>query len=84
MKQVAAHMNTPVRTLHRKLADEGTSYRDICDAFRRKMACYFLSETDLSVEKIATAVGFSDARGFYIAFKRWTGKSPGAFRQVAT
>lgn len=82
MEQVAGHMNTPVRTLRRKLADEGTSYRDICDAFRQKMACYFLSETDLSVEKIATAVGFSDARGFYTAFKKWTGKSPGAFRQV--
>jgi AraC-like DNA-binding protein len=82
MEQVATRMNTPVRTLRRKLADEGTSYRDICDAFRRKMACHFLSETDLSVEKIATAVGFSDARGFYTAFKKWTGKSPGAFRQV--
>lgn len=83
MEQVAAHMNIPVRTLRRKLVDEGTSYRDICDAFRQKMACYFLSETDMSVEKIATAVGFSDARGFYTAFRKWTGKSPGAFRQVA-
>ncbi|WP_280265564.1 AraC family transcriptional regulator [Nocardia wallacei] len=43
-----------------------------------------LTDTDLSVARIAETVGYADAFGFSAAFKRHRGMSPSAFRLAAT
>jgi AraC-like DNA-binding protein len=80
---VARELNMSVRTLRRKLTEEGTSFRDLVDELRRDMAMRYLRDTDLTVEDIASALGFSDAANFRHAFRRWTNIAPQEFRDMA-
>jgi AraC-like DNA-binding protein len=67
-------------TLHRKLAEEGTSLREIRDVLRRDLAIRYLAESDLSVGDIGLALGFAEPSAFRRAFKQWTGVRPGEYR----
>jgi AraC-like DNA-binding protein len=69
------------RTLQRALKMENTSFIDIRDSVRAEMAKHYLENSDMSIEDISIQVGFADASGFYTAFKRWYGVSPGSFRK---
>lgn len=68
------------RTLHRRLAEAGLTYGAISDEARRYRAADLLKRTNLSVQSIAEAVGYSENASFTRAFKRWTGLSPLRFR----
>ena len=73
------HM-TP-RTLHRKLQDEGTSYRALLDDVRCALAMEHLKSDRLSVQEIGFTLGYTDMANFRRAFKRWQGLAPTDFRQ---
>lgn len=81
-EQVAQVLNMSPRTLRRRLEDENTSYRQICDDLRMNMAIRYLRDTKLTVEQIADALGFSDSANFRHAFHRWTSASPHSFRGI--
>lgn len=68
------------RTLHRRLKAEGTSYRDILDELRHRMAIDHLKAGRSSVEEIAYMLGYADSANFRRAFKRWTGRPPSSHR----
>jgi AraC-like DNA-binding protein len=80
IETVAATLCMTSRTLRRKLEAEGTSYSDLLDNVRHALAVDFLHTSVLNTDDIAVALGFSDSASFRRAFKRWTGKSPSAFR----
>jgi AraC-like DNA-binding protein len=80
MEMVAARLATTVRTLHRKLQVEGSSFTQILDDVRCNLAKEYLRTTKLTTEDISELVGFSEAANFRHAFRRWTGKTPAAFR----
>ncbi|MGO4395745.1 AraC family transcriptional regulator [Variovorax sp. M-6] len=79
--QMAERLHLSARTLHRRLVEAGTSYQAILDGIRERLAIEFLERTDLSVEEIAERSGFSDVSNFRKAFKKWTGQTPGYFRE---
>lgn len=81
VETIASSLCTTTRTLRRKLADEGTSYSELLSNVRHALAVDYLSTTMLSVEEIARALGFSDMASFRHAFKRWSGKTPNAYRR---
>jgi AraC-like DNA-binding protein len=68
------------RMLRRRLALEGSSYRQILAEVRRSLALSYLRQTALTHEEIASRLGYSDSANFRHAFIRWTGKNPSAFR----
>lgn len=68
------------RTLHRRLTEEGTSFRAILDDVRRGLAVEHLRSGKLGVEEIAFTLGYTDAANFRRAFKRWESVSPAEFR----
>lgn len=71
------------RSLQRALADEGTTFVDILQDTRQKLAIHYLQKTNIAISEIAFLLGFIEENSFYRAFKNWTGKTPIAFRQVA-
>ena len=71
------------RTLHRRLAELGTSYREILEELRSRMAREYLSETNLEPKEIAYLLGYSELANFYHAFSRWFGCTPLEFRSEA-
>ncbi|MCE4553900.1 AraC family transcriptional regulator [Roseateles cellulosilyticus] len=79
-ESVASALCMTSRTLGRKLSAEGTSYSALVASVRHALASDYLRSTALSVEDIAAALGFSDARSFRHAFKRWSGKTPAEYR----
>jgi AraC-like DNA-binding protein len=78
---VAEQMGMNVRTLHRKLTEEGQSYQQILDDLRSELGRKYLLQSDLSVEEIARKLGFTESRSFIRYFKGYAGKTPGEFRQ---
>jgi AraC-like DNA-binding protein len=70
------------RTLTRRLADAGTSFRVLSDRVCAKVARNLLSEQGLTVTAAAEQLGFSDARSFRRAFKRWFGEAPGTVKRL--
>jgi AraC-like DNA-binding protein len=67
--------------LRRRLKQENTSFQEIKDLLRRDLAIYFLGRPELPVNEIAHRVGFTEASTFHRAFKKWTGVTPGAYRE---
>jgi AraC-like DNA-binding protein len=80
---LAVRLKVSVRTLHRSLADEGTSYRRILDQLRFDLAKRHLTDDRISVAEVAFLVGFSEISAFHRAFRRWTGRTPVTFRAEA-
>ncbi len=74
--QIAQSIGRSQRTLARNLAEAGTSYREIVDTVRMKMAREMLSNGDVSVREISAKLGYSDDTAFVRAFRRHFGLSP--------
>jgi AraC-like DNA-binding protein len=80
IEQVARDLGLSTRTLHRRLACEGTSFQRVLDTVRRDAAIRCILDRERQLKTVASAIGFSDMRSFRRAFKRWTGVSPLQFR----
>jgi transcriptional regulator, AraC family len=81
LEEVALHLQLPTWTLRRKLAEEGTRFRDLLNDTRRDLAEAYIRDTELAFGEIAYLLGFASAEAFQRAFKRWTGLTPGEFRR---
>jgi AraC-like DNA-binding protein len=77
---IADELQISDRTLHRRLAAEGTSFQHLLDDTRRELARQYLGRSDLSLADAAYLLGFGDQSSFLRAFKRWFGTSPGRYR----
>ena len=75
----ALHVSAP--TLRRRLKREGTTFQQLKDDCRREAACEYLKQPDLSVTAVAVQLGFTDPSAFHRSFKKWTGMTPGAYRE---
>jgi len=82
LNDVASMLYLSPQTLRRRLAAEGKSYQGVKDALRRDAAIHLLLNQDLTLEDVAQQVGFSETSTFHRAFKKWTGVTPGLYRQL--
>jgi AraC-like DNA-binding protein len=73
---IAGALGVSRQTLFRRLKAEATTYEDVLDALRHRMALHYLGGGKTSVNETAYLVGFSDPAAFSRAFKRWSGKTP--------
>ncbi|MGB3815459.1 MAG: AraC family transcriptional regulator [Shinella sp.] len=81
---LAAQMRMSPSTLRHRLQAEGQNYAAIRDEIRRDLAIEMLQTTALGVGEIATRLGFSEPSAFHRAFRKWTARSPAAFRRDTT
>lgn len=68
------------RTLQEKLKDEETSFRNCLESVRKQIALDYLAKPDVTICDVTFLLGYSEQSAFNHAFKRWTGKSPRAYR----
>jgi AraC-like DNA-binding protein len=68
---VARALNVSVRTLQRKLREEGMSFQQLRDATRRELAEHYTADSTLAVAEIAYLLGFSDTSSMSRARRRW-------------
>ncbi len=80
--EVADKLAVTERTLRRRLADEGTSFRDLYTNVRMTLAHELLDVTGLNVETVAWRVGYSEPASFVRAFSKKFGKTPGEIRKA--
>lgn len=80
-EDIASHLALTPQTLRRRLKEENSSYQGIKDQMRRDAAIHYLSRPQLGIAEIAQLMGFSEPSTFHRAFKKWTGMTPGEYRQ---
>jgi len=76
IEDVARSLNVSARTAHRRLGQYGYSFRQLLDRVRHDQAEELLAMPSISVDAVASAVGFTDPSNFRRAYKRWTGRVP--------
>lgn len=80
IEQVARNLNVSVRTLQRRLKEEGMTYKAVMDQLRQQFAKDYLQNNTLSVQEVAYLLDYADASSFVRAFRRWEGVSPEVYR----
>jgi AraC-like DNA-binding protein len=78
---VARQLGLSVRSLQRRLADEGHTWKQLLEATRHKLALHYLRGTTHSIVDIACLLGYSDSANFTRACRRWEGRTPSAIRR---
>ncbi len=81
MDQVANRLAVSSRTLHRRLREEGTSFKEVLRDTREKLARHYLGRTHTTSSEIAYLLGFDEPTSFFRAFRSWTGMSPESLRR---
>ena len=81
LEDIGDRLHLSPRTIHRRLDEEGSSFRAIKDALRRDMALARLTKTRDAVSQVAADLGYADTSAFYRAFVEWTGMAPIHYRR---
>ncbi|MBZ4019800.1 AraC family transcriptional regulator [Streptomyces purpurogeneiscleroticus] len=73
LESVAERLHYAPRTLRRRLANEGTTFRAILDEVRRGVAENLLRDPSIPRYEIAQLLGYQDWSSFLRARRRWQG-----------
>ena len=84
LNDIADRLHLSPRTLHRRLDEEGSSFRAIKDALRRDLALARLSKSQDPIARVAADLGYADTSAFYRACVEWTGMGPAQYRRHGT
>lgn len=80
-EDIASQLGMSVRTLRRRLANAGMNFNKVRADVRMQTALRYLTTTNVSIERIADIVGYSDQTTFTRAFREWKGHTPNEIRQ---
>ena len=81
--QIAARlMDTSTRTLARRLAESGQTYRAILDELHYHSARELLGNSNKSIKAIALTIGYDDPSHFTRMFRRISGMTPSQYRSL--
>jgi AraC-like DNA-binding protein len=73
---LADQLGVGERSLQRKLAEHGITYKDLVQRVREEHALRGLESRTVTVQELAYTLGFASTAAFSRAFKRWRGMSP--------
>ncbi|SDI53317.1 AraC family transcriptional regulator [Pseudomonas panipatensis] len=79
-ERIAEQLQLSGRHLNRKLAEQGSSFKLLREQVLYAMAERLLRESPRLAD-VAERLGFCDESAFAKAFRRWSGMTPGQFRQ---
>lgn len=81
IERLAADLRVSPRSLQRRLAEEGTSLRQLLRSHREELADHHLQAGAANLGNLAEALGYADGTTFWRAHRNWTGQSPSAVRR---
>lgn len=81
LASTAATLNLSVRTLQRRLAENGVTHSALLDDVRRRLALELVGHARVPIAEIAKRLGFADSTAFHRAFRRWTDEAPTEYRR---
>jgi len=81
--RVASDWGMGERTLQRRIAQEGKSFRTLVDEARQEMARALLSDPALALDQVSFLLGFQDGSSFFRWFREWEGTTPLRWRASA-
>lgn len=76
IQDVSNALGVTMRTLQRRLREEGSSFRSVLNETRKDLALYYLERSRLHVGEVSFLLGFDNPNSFSRAFHSWTGESP--------
>ena len=80
LEAIGEDLRLPPASIQRELARVGSTYKDLVQAMRRKLAFAYLRQRHLPLSEIAFLLGYSELSAFSRAVRRWTGESPKTIR----
>lgn len=80
-EKAAFKLGMSERTLRRKLAELGYSYRQIRQEMIMQTALRYLQNSNLSIERVAEKCSYCDQASFTRAFQKWHGATPDSVRK---
>lgn len=80
-EDLAEGFNISTRTLHRRLAEEGTSLRELKRRAQIERAQQALQRSTQPIKRVAHVAGFRNEKAFARAFRQWTGETPADYRR---
>lgn len=83
-ESVAEDLRMSVRTMNRRLEDEGVTFRDLVGEARFSASRHLMRATALTLTDISLALGYTSQAAFTRAFTRWAGRAPMAWRASAS
>lgn len=82
IKAASAELHMQTRTLQRKLSREHTSFSELVDEERKKLATHYLAEPRMTLTQVTGLLGFTEQSTFTTACRRWFGTTPRKYRQM--
>jgi AraC-like DNA-binding protein len=73
---VARELGLGVRTLQRRIMDEGYSFRELLAQVRQELCIEYLNQPEIQIQEIAFLLGYEDVTSFYRAFCAFEGTTP--------
>jgi len=81
IERFAEASGASLRTVQRRLAEEGTSFSVLLDEVRRECALRDIRVSSRPIASVAAELGYSGQPAFVRAVRRWTGVSPREYRK---
>lgn len=81
IQQASEVLGISVRSLQRRLAEDGVSYSQVIEQIRFDQATKLLKNADETVTDVALSLGYTDQSNFTRAFRRIGGLTPREFRK---
>lgn len=76
IEAVSRRLGVSIRTLQRRLQEEGGNFQVTLNRTREELARHYLEHSAMSGAEISFLLGFEDPSSFARAFKSWTGTTP--------
>jgi AraC-like DNA-binding protein len=80
--EVAKELGMSRRTLQRRIAEEGSSFRQLLSDARRELARLYLQHPSLGLSQAASLLGYENPNSFLRAFRVWEGVTPTEWRAM--
>ncbi|AUP79996.1 helix-turn-helix transcriptional regulator [Flavivirga eckloniae] len=80
LKDLSNHFNTSESSIKRCLKSEKAKFSNILERILFKKAANLLSNSNLNIYLIGEHLGYSDSPNFIRSFKKWSGTTPGIYR----